>query len=106
MPSLAIMVPVRGRKANCERLLKAYEETVESADMFFILDPDDLGTYEGVNWGKTTKLILDPRGLIGPKRNYAAKLLVDDYDALMCAEDDIVFGPRGWDVMLMAELAK
>ncbi len=106
MPSLAIMVPVRGRKANCERLLKAYEETVESADMFFILDPDDLGTYEGVNWGKTTKLILDPRGMIGPKRNYAAKLLVDDYDALMCAEDDIVFGPRGWDIMLMNELEK
>jgi hypothetical protein len=98
------MVPIRGRKANCERLLSAYKETVDSADMFFIMDPDDLETYEGVDWKGTSQLIMDPRGMIGPKRNYAAQLLVDDYDALMCAEDDIVFGPRGWDTVLMAKL--
>jgi hypothetical protein len=101
-----IMVPVRGRKANCERLLASYEETVDSADMVFILDPDDLATYEGVGWGRTRQVVLDPRGMIGPKRNYAASLFVNDYDALMCAEDDITFGAaKGWDTILMAELA-
>jgi len=106
MPSLVIIVPIRGRKANCERLLKSYEDTTENADMVFILDPDDLDTYEGVDWGRTRQLVLDPRGMIGPKRNMAAMLLVNDYDAVMCAEDDITFSPRGWDTMLMDELAK
>jgi hypothetical protein len=105
VPNLAIMVPVRGRKANCERLLKAFHDTVDSADMYFILDPDDLETYEGVDWGRARQLILDPRGMIGPKRNFAADLLKDEYDALMCAEDDIVFGPKGWDTTLMSALA-
>jgi hypothetical protein len=102
---LMIMVPVRGRKANCERLLRAYEDTVDSADMVFILDPDDLETYEGVDWGRTRQIVLDPRGMIGPKRNFAAGLYADHYDALMCAEDDIVFGPKGWDTTLMGALA-
>lgn len=106
MPDLMIMVPIRGRKSNCERLLKAYEETVESADMVFIMDPDDLETYEGVDWGRTKQIVLDPRGMIGPKRNYAAQMFVDSYDALMCAEDDIVFGPKGWDTTLMNVLAE
>ena len=98
------MVPVRGRKANCERLLKSYADTVDTADMVFILDPDDLGTYEGVEWGRTRQLVLDPRGMIGPKRNYAARMFVNDYDALMCAEDDIVFGTPHWDAILMETL--
>ena len=100
-----IMVPIRGRKANCERLLKAYSDTVESAEMCFIMDPDDIETYDGVDWGKTHPLVMDPRGMIGPKRNWAAELFVDDYDALMCAEDDIVFRTPGWDITLMAVLA-
>jgi len=103
---LMIMVPVRGRKANCERLLQSYADTVESADMVFVLDPDDLHTYEGVDWGRTRQVVLDPRGMIGPKRNYAARMFMDEYDALMCAEDDITFGAtRGWDTILMGELA-
>ena len=105
MPRLLIMVPVRGRKANCERLLKAYEDTVDTADMVFILDPDDLATYEGVDWGRTRQIVLDPRGMIGPKRNYAASMFVNDYDALMCAEDDIVFATPHWDTILMETLA-
>jgi hypothetical protein len=106
MPSLIIMAPIRGRKANCERLIRSYEETADFADMVFILDPDDLGTYEGVDWGRTKQVVLDPRGMIGPKRNYAAKLFVNDYDALMCMEDDVTYGTKGWDTILMGELAK
>lgn len=105
MPNLAIMVPVRGRKANCERLIKAYHDTTEMADMYVILDPDDVATYDGVDWGRAKQCILDPRGMIGPKRNFAARALMDNYAALMCAEDDIVPGPSGWDTTLMNALA-
>lgn len=104
-PRLMIMTPVRGRKANCERLLKSYADTADSADMVFILDPDDLGTYEGVEWGRTRQVVLDPRGMIGPKRNYAARMFAAEYDALMCAEDDIVFATPRWDTILMKALA-
>ena len=104
MPGLMVMVPVTGRKAGAERLIRAFEETLVLADVVFILDPDDLATYEGVDWGRARTVVLDPRGMIGPKRNYAARMFMDSYDALMCAEDDIVPGPKGWDARLMAEL--
>ena len=105
MPSLMIMVPVRGRRESCERLLKAFADTLTIADACFITDPDDAATYDGIDWGKAQRLVLDPRGMIGPKRNYAARMFMDSYDAVMCAEDDIVPGPHGWDATLMGELA-
>lgn len=104
MPSLMIMVPVRGRRASCERLLKAFADTLTVADACFITDPDDTATYDGVDWGRAQRIVLDPRGMIGPKRNHAARMFMDGYDALMCAEDDIVPGPHGWDAMLMDTL--
>lgn len=104
MPGLLIMTPIRGRKANCERLIKSFNDTVDDADMVFIMDPDDIDTYEGVDWGRTWYEILDPRAMIGPKRNHAARVYADRYDALMCAEDDIVFATPHWDTILMKAL--
>ena len=56
--------------------------------------------------GKVQTMVLDPRGMIGPKRNAAAARYVDEYDALMCAEDDIVYATKHWDTILMDALAK
>ena len=106
MARLMIMTPVRGRKANLERLLRSYEDTCDFADMVVIMDPDDLDTYSGVEWGKVQTMILDPRGMIGPKRNAAAARYAGEYDALMCAEDDIVYATPHWDTILMDALAK
>ena len=55
MARLMIMTPVRGRKANLERLLKSYEDTCDFADMVVIMDPDDLDTYEGVEWARSRR---------------------------------------------------
>jgi len=104
MGRLMIMTPVRGRRANLQRLLKSYEDTCDFADMVVIMDPDDLATYDGVDWGRAGTMVLDPRGMIGPKRNAAAARYAGEYDALMCAEDDIVYATPHWDTILMDAL--
>ena len=38
---LLVMVPTRGRRAQCERFLAAFAETATCSDLLFILDPDD-----------------------------------------------------------------
>ena len=58
--SLLVIVPTRGRRANCERLLESFQETSACADITFITDPDDQDTYEGMDWGPAMHAVLDP----------------------------------------------
>jgi hypothetical protein len=47
--NILVMVPTRGRRAQCERLLESFRETTSDADLLFIIDDDDEETYEGLD---------------------------------------------------------
>ena len=66
MTDLLVMVPTRGRSAQCERLLASFRETASPAtDILFILDPDDR-SYDEMDFGDAPRAVLDPRAyLIG-----------------------------------------
>lgn len=102
--SLMVIVPTRGRKKQCEKLLASYDATADFADMTFILDPDDVDTYEGLDWKDTQRGILDPRGTLSAKLNHAADMFKGKYDALMFVADDHVFKTDGWDTIMMETL--
>ena len=104
--SLMVMVPTRGRKEQCERLLKSFRETTDNAEISFILDPDDLETYEGTDWGGAPIAVLDPRGSLTEKLNHTASALVNDFDALMFTADDQVFRTPHWDTTMLNALEK
>ena len=102
---LLVMVPARGRRANCERLLASFRETASpGTDLVFILDEDDAATYEGVEWGDALAGVLAPRAPLGGKLNQTAQAMAGAYPALMWCEDDYVFTTPGWDVILLAAL--
>ena len=107
---LLVMVPTRGRRAQCERLLASFRETASPAtDILFILDPDDTA-YEGMDWGDAPRAVLDPRAYLTGKLNKTAEAVVDSYDVLMWVGDDCEFQPPtqegapAWDVAMLAAL--
>ena len=100
------MVPTRGRRAQCERLLESFTATATCADLLFILDPDDLDTYAEMDWGPATTAILEPREYLVGKLNKTALAMADLYDVLMWAGDDCVFETPGWDKLMLATLEK
>ena len=104
LSSLLVVVPTRGRKANCERLLTSFTETATVADITFITDPDDQDTYAGMDWGPAMHAVLDPRGTVVGKLNHTALACADAYDAMMNAGDDCVFKTPGWDAILLDAL--
>lgn len=102
---LLVMVPTRGRRAQCERLLGSFRETAsESTGIVFILDPDDGETYDGMDWGDALVATLEPRAYLTGKLNKTAMAVVDAYDALAWAGDDHVFRTPGWDKLMLAAL--
>jgi hypothetical protein len=101
---MIVMVPTRGRRAQCERLLESFTETATVADITFITDPDDQDTYEGMDWGDALHAVLDPRGTLTEKLNHAADGLKDTYGVLFWAGDDHVFRTPGWDQILLKAL--
>ena len=103
---LLVMVPTRGRRAQCERLLKSFTETATCADLLFILDPDDLDTYAEMDWGPATTAILEPREYLTGKLNKTALAMADLYPVLMWLGDDCVFETPGWDALMLATLEK
>jgi hypothetical protein len=100
-----VMVPTRGRRANCERLIESFRETASpGTDLVFILDVDDQDTYEGVDWGPASAAVLDPRDYLVGKLNKMASAMVDLYPALMWLGDDNVFRTSGWDRLMLDAL--
>ena len=104
--SLLVMIPTRGRRPQCERLLQSYTETVagQDTDLVVITDGDDQDTYEGMDWGPATVAVLDPRMAFSPKLNAVAAARAADYDVLMWVGNDHVFRTPGWDEKLLAAL--
>ena len=101
---LLVMVPTRGRRAQCERLLKAFTDTATCSDLLFIQDPDDQETYAGMDWGEATCAVLDPREYLSPKMNKVAVPMADLYKVLMWLGDDCVPETPGWDRIMLAAL--
>lgn len=102
---LLVMVPTRGRRANCERLLASFRETAsESTDITFITDPDDQDTYAGMDWGDALVAMLEPRAYLAGKLNKTAEAVAGSYGALAWFGDDCVFRTPGWDQIMLAAL--
>jgi len=97
---LLIMVPTRGRRANCERLLESFQATATCADLLFILDPDD-GAYDGMDWGGAATVVLDPRDYLVGKLNKTAAAVAGSYRVLYWVGDDNVFVTPGFDRLML-----
>ena len=107
MTGLLVMVPTRGRRAQCERLLGSFRETASGGtDILFILDADDEDTYDGMDWGDALHAVLAPRGTLSEKLNQTAAAMAGVYDALMWTGDDHVFGSPGWDKAMLDVLGR
>ena len=102
---LLVMVPTRGRRAQCERLLESFTGTATCADLAFILDPDDQDTYEGMDWGPAAAGVLEPRAYLTGKLNKTAEAMAGLYKVLMWTGDDHVFRTPGWDRIMLDTLA-
>jgi hypothetical protein len=101
---LLVMVPTRGRRAQCERLLESFTATAgPETDLLFITDPDD-DSYQGMDWGGAACAVLDPREFLSGKLNKTAMSFADDYPVLMWAGDDHVFRTEKWDAIMLASL--
>ena len=101
---LLVMVPTRGRRTQCERLLKSFTETATGADLLFVTDPDDRDTYAGMDWGEAAVAELEPREFLSGKLNKTALSLAGVYRVLMWCADDHVFRTPGWDKLMLAAL--
>jgi hypothetical protein len=101
---LLVMVPTRGRRAQCERLLESFAATATCADLLFVLDGDDPGTYDGMDWGEAAVAVLEPREYLTGKLNKTALAMADLYPVLMWLGDDCVFRTPGWDKLMLATL--
>jgi hypothetical protein len=102
---LLVMVPTRGRRAQCERLLETFTETATCADLLFIIDGDDQESYAGMDWGDAATAVLEPREYLTGKLNKTAMPMADLYDVLMWVGDDHVFKTPAWDKIMLATLA-
>jgi hypothetical protein len=101
---LLVMVPTRGRRAQCERLLESFTATAgPDTDLLFITDPDD-PSYEGMDWGRASSAVLDPRDYLTGKLNKTAMAMTDAYPVLAWFGDDCVFETPGWDKLMLATL--
>ena len=103
--SLLVIVPTRGRRGNCERMLKSFTETATVADILFVSDPDDAETYEGMDWGAALHAVMEPRGSYITKLNHGQEAFAGAYGAYMCLGDSNVFITTAWDQILLKALA-
>ena len=105
MGELLVMVPTRGRRAQCERFMKTFQETsdLEKTTLVFVTDSDD-DAYQDMDWGIASAMLVEPREFLVKKLNIAAMKFLDDYRVLMFAGDDHVFDTPGWDRLMLAEL--
>ena len=100
---LLVMVPTRGRREQCERLLETFTATATCADLLFILDPDD-AAYDGMQWGEAATCVLEPREYLSGKLNKTGMAMAGLYPVLMWCGDDHVFKTPGWDKIMLGTL--
>ena len=109
---LLVIVPTRGRRANCERLLASFTATATCSDLLFVTDPDDRDTYAGTDWPGAAVAELAPREYLVGKLNKVALAMAGTYKVIMWAGDDCLFhlpaeeGGPAWDRALLDLLAE
>ena len=108
---LLVIVPTRGRRAQCERLLESCTATASpGTDLLFVTDPDD-DSYEGMDWGPAVQAVLEPREYLTGKLNKTALAMADVYDVIAWFGDDCLFRPPSqeggpaWDRAMLDMLA-
>lgn len=104
LPSLLVMVPTRGRREQCEIMLKSFRETTDDADILFVTDDDDQDTYADMDWGSALTAVFSPRGSLTQVLNRTALTQAPGYDVLMYAGDDHVFRTPHWDAVMLKAL--
>lgn len=102
---LLVIVPTRGRRANCERFLAAFAETSTCSDLLFVSDPDD-DAYTDMDWGQASHGVLEPRLYLSGKLNKTAEAMADLYPVLAWLGDDCVPVTPGWDRLMLDSLAE
>lgn len=100
MSDLLVMIPTRGRRKQCERLLKSFQDNTVDAEILFIIDDDDEETYEGMDWGDAQHGVLGPRESLTGKLNRTSDAVNSLYKYLMFVGDDHVFRTPEWDKIL------
>lgn len=102
--TMLTIMPVRGRRELAGRMLGSFTATADFSDLAVVMDPDDTGTYEGMDWQGAATAVLDPRGSTIEKLNMTALACAGTYDAIYFASDDQVFRTPHWDTIMMAVL--
>lgn len=100
---MIVIVPTRGRKAQCERLIDSFDKTAESAELLFVVDEDDK-TYEEMDWKGHGVTTMNPRGTLSQKLNHTVDAILNSYDHIMWSGDDHEFVTPHWDRKLLKVL--
>lgn len=101
--SLLCIIPTRARPEQVSRLIKSFDEKTDNADLLFVTDPDD-ASMEDFDFQGHSAMILDPRGTMVQKLNYAAVKFLDDYDRMVWYADDNEFVTDHWDTLMQKTL--
>lgn len=97
------IIPTRSRPEKVARLIKSFDEATDNADLLFVVDPDD-ESMKDFDFKGHSAMIMDPRGTMVQKLNYAAAQFVNDYDAIVWYADDNEFITPHWDTLMMNTL--
>lgn len=97
--SLLTIIPTRGRPEKVTALIKSFNDKTDGADLLFVIDPDD-PSMEDFDFQGHSAMVLDPRGSMVQKLNYAAGKFLDDYDRMVWYADDNEFVTDHWDTLM------
>lgn len=103
---MLVIVPTRGRPAQLQRFLDAFEATRQAdTDLLVAMDDDDKDAYDGIALPDGAWRASAPRAWLTPKVNQYAATAAWRYPVIGVAADDIVPETPGWDRMILAALA-
>jgi hypothetical protein len=101
--SLLTIVPTRARPEKVARLIDSFDLTTDNSDLLFIVDPDD-DSMKGFDFKGHTAMMMEPRGTMVQKLNYAVAQYINDYDHIAWYADDNEFVTRHWDTLMLETL--
>ena len=101
---ILVVLPTRGRRELLARCVKTFTETTDTADLLVVIDDDDEGTYEGLEFPPGVRTQVIPRLPLAAKNNRIAVAEAPSYRAVIIVGNDQTFDTRHWDTILTAEL--
>jgi hypothetical protein len=109
---MCVVVPSRGRPENAERLAQAFKDTNTEADLYIVIDNDDLKWNEYAKSENYKKLPADNKtGGCAKSLNTGAVYLLDItkfplYDYFVFMGDDHIPRTQGWDKAFIQALGQ